>query len=120
MESAHRFLEHGGYGPRPAVPGEYANLPYAVAGASSGEGWTWTAVASMVAVGLTASFLAFSSSTFAFGFAAAFTTFRATFFAAFTLTASFLVVGAAVALWRFTAALVVTLFAAAFFALNSR
>jgi hypothetical protein len=49
-----------------------------------------------------------------------FRTFRATFFAAFTWTGGSLAVGAAVTLRRFTAALVVTFFAAAFFALNSR
>jgi hypothetical protein len=48
-----------------------------------------------------------------------FTTFRATFFAAFAWTGGFLAVGAAVAFWRLGAAVGFVFFAVAFLALSS-
>ena len=88
--------------------------------ASVGAGSTaaWTGGADSWILDCATAFRTAGAVFFAFGFGAAFTIFRATFFAAFTRTGGFLAVGAAAACWRFAGATVFVFFAGAFFALS--
>lgn len=94
---------------------------YAVAGAGSAATSVGVAAGSTMISGALAA-LSFGfrvSFTAALGLGAAFTTFRATLFAAFTLTGGFLSVGAALAFFRFAAGLRFGVTASAFFALSA-